>query len=551
MNIDENKQPETEQKSPLPEYESRVYEVADEDSTIFSAPEAHRDRVKKGVKLKKMILAAVALVVVAAIAVTVALVVPPLVDEDDTSSTDEIDPPMMDSALFTDVDRVTLIRDDATVEFKTIQVESTTTDDEGNEVTEMTDQWALKNVDSSLTSYSTIDNTVTTFMEQHYTKKISDDKNDGNDYGFNNPEYQVDFYKKGSDEVYFSLLIGGPNPTDTGKYATTTLDDAVYFIAGVSEFYQYQKVETDFVEPESMPAISKDSDYSDDNFTEGTLVMCDKLVLDGKALGDKYTIESQDSDNITTFTAYKLTTPVSRPANDDNIGNIVALFTYGIESSGCYSYSTAEEELKKFGLDNPDFSATIYVGNIKRSFSATKQADGNYAVYHESNKTIMKVAADSLAPAAYGREELYNDLLFIENITNADKITVQSAGETLEFEILTEYDEEAQADDLTAIKYGGEEITMSDFQDYYAFLVGITAQSYDEHDTTGVEPSTVLTIHHKDGETSTVVKYFKITNARYQVETNGVKMGLISSSDHTRVMKYAKNVAEGKSYNSR
>ena len=30
------------------EFESRVFEVPDEESTIFSAPEAHRDRVKKG-----------------------------------------------------------------------------------------------------------------------------------------------------------------------------------------------------------------------------------------------------------------------------------------------------------------------------------------------------------------------------------------------------------------------------------------------------------------------------------------------------------------------
>lgn len=532
-------------------FESRVYEVSDEESTIFSNPSEHRDRVKKGVKLKKIIAAAVALVLVAAIAITVAVVIPPLVDDSETSSTKEIDPPMMDSALFTDVDRVTLIRDDATVEFKTIEVEQTTEDDEGNEVTETVEQWALKNVDSSLTSYSTIDNTVTSYMEQHYTKKISDNKNDGNDYGFDDPEYQVDFYKKGSDEVYFSLLIGGENPAKSGRYATTTLDEAVYYIAGVSEFYHYQKFETDFVEPESIPTISKDSDYSDDNFTDGTLVLCDKLILGGKSLGDEYTVVSKDTDHVKIFNSYHVISPVERPADDDNMGNIVALFTYGVTADGCYSYSTAEEELKRFGLDDPDFSVTIYVGNIVRSFTATLQDDGNYAVYYEDNKTIMKVAASSLAPASYGRKEIFNELLFIENINNADTITVESGGETLEFEISTVYDEEAQRDTLSSVKYGGNEITMLNFQKYYEYLTLITAQSYDEHDTSDIEPSTVLTISHKDGSDATVVKYYKITNARYQVETNGVKMGLISSSDHTRVMKYAKNVAADKTYNSR
>jgi hypothetical protein len=275
------------------------------------------------------------------------------------------------------------------------------------------------------------------------------------------------------------------------------------------------------------------------------------MIISGKAFGETHTIQSQKTDNITTFTAYKITSPTSRPANDDNIGNIVALFSYGIESTGCYSYSTEPEELKKFGLDNPDFSVTIYVGNIKRSFVATKQADGNYALYHEENKTIMKVDAASLAPAEYDRADLYNDLLFIENIGNANKLTVESGEEKQEFQIFTQYNKETEKDDLTAIKVDGKEIKMQNFQNYYQFLIGITAVSYDEYDTAGSQPATVLTLHHKDGSAPTVVKYYKVTSARYQVETNGVKMGLISSSDHTRIMKYAKNVAQDKTYNSR
>lgn len=549
MNPNDNRQ---EGKNPNDtEFESRVYEVSDEESTIFSNPAEHRDIVKKGVKLKKFLIAAIALVLVAAITVTVALVIPPILnDEDDTSST-EIDPPMMDSALFDKVDRVTLIRDDATVEFKTVDVEKETTDDEGNKTTKTEKEWALKNVDRTLTSYSNIDNTVSNFMEQHYTKKISSNKGDGNDYGFNDPEYQVDFYNEGSDEVYFSLIIGGLNPTQSGRYATTTLDDAVYYIAGISEFYHYMKNETDFVNPESIPAISKAEDYSDANFTEGTLVMCDKMILSGKTFGDEYTIISKESDNVKIFNSYHITSPVTRSANDENIGNVVALFTYGVTADGCYSYSVTEEEQAKFGLDDPDFKVKIYVGDIVDEFKATLQKDGSYAVYYAANKTIMKVSASNLPPASYSRAEIYNELLFIENITNADRITVQSGEEKIEFNIATKFDEEAKRDNISTVKCDGKTIETANFQNYYSYLIQMRAQSYDEHDTTGKEPDTVFTVYHKDGSSPTVVKYFKITNARYQVETNGVKMGLISSSDHTRVMKYAKNVAADKTYNAR
>ncbi|MBP3390071.1 MAG: DUF4340 domain-containing protein [Clostridia bacterium] len=534
----------------MPEFESRVYEVSDEESTIFSAPEAHRDIVKKGVKLKKMIMAAVALVVVSAIAITVALTVPPLLDDKDNSSS-EINPPMMDSKLFEGVDRVTLTRGSTIIEYKTIDREKETEDDDGNKVTEIVKEWALKEVDPELTDYTNIDNTVNSYMEQHYTKKVSDNKNDGNDYGFENPTYQVDFYKEGSSDIFLSLYIGGENPAKTGHYATTSQDNAVYYIAGESEFYHYQKNLTDFVNPESIPAIAKDKEYSDDNFTEGQLVLCDKVIVSGKNLGDTYVIEAQDADNVTTFTSYKVTSPTTRPANDDNIGNYVALFSYGVEATGCYSYSVTDEDLKKFGLIDPDFELTVYVDNIKRSFKATLQSDGNYAVFYEDNKTIMSVPAGSLTPATYDRSDIFNTLLFIENITNAESLSVESGMEKITFGIVTEYDEKSDSNNLTKITVGGQEITKSNFQNYYQYLVGVKAQSYEEVDTKGLTPETVLVLTHIGGKTSTTVKYFKITNTRYQVEVNGVKMGLISSSEHTRIMKYAKNVAENKEYNAR
>lgn len=533
-----------------PEFESRVYEVSEEDSTIFSAPEAHRDKVKKGVKLKKMITAAVALVLVAAVTVTIAVTIPPLLDEDKDTD-EEINPKMMDKALFEGVDRVTLKREDAVIEYKLVEAEKQTEDEDGNKVTETVKEWALKEVDPTLTDYANIDNTVNSYMEQHYTKKVSDNKNDGSDYGFDKPIYQVDFYKEGSDDIHLSLYIGGENPAKTGRYATTSRDDAVYYIAGVSEFYHYQKDLTDFVEPESIPAIAKDEEYSDDNFTEGQLIMCDKVVVGGNVLGDTYTIESQKADNVTTFTSYKVTSPTKRPANDDNIGNIVALFSYGIESTGCYSYTVSDEDIKKFGLDKPDFEATVYVDNIIRSFKATKQADGNYAVFYEGNKTIMSVPESSIIPATYDRSDLFNTLLFIENITNAQSVAVESGASKVTFDIVTKHDEENDTDSLEKVICNGRELEKSNFQNYYQYLVGIKAQSYEEHDTKGMTPDTVLTLTHKGGKSGTTVKYYKITNARYQVEVNGVKMGLISSSEHTRIMKYALNVSEDKEYNAR
>lgn len=547
MTPEENKIP---SETEAPETESRVYEVPDEESTIFSAPSAHKDKVRKHFKAKQIITAATALVLAVAVMVAVIILVPKPQEETpgENGLTEER---IMDESLFAAtegadrVDRVNLIRRDGTLSFGTVKVEM-----QGEEGTETGYEWALTNVDPTLTNYTIIDNTVTGFMEQVYHEKISDNKNDGNDYGFNSPEYQVDFYKVGADEPFVSLIIGNLSPTESGRYATTSLDDAVYHIR-TTGFYNYEKTELDFAELEMIPVISAEKDDTSPNFSEGQLVACDKLILSGNNFDKEYTIVSKEVDHVKVFNAYHITSPVSRPADDDNIGNIVSVFSYGINASGCYAYSTDAATLKQFGLDSPDFEVTIFVGDIKRTFSATKQPDGNFAVYYPGNKTIMKIDSTALNVASYSRQDIFNSLLFIEGVTSLSRLEVISDEQTIAFDITSQYDEEMDADKLTSIKVNGKEIGKENFQNYYSKLIEIRTQSYDESDISGLSPSTTLLLHHKDGSAPTRVEYYQISASRYQVVNNGVKMGLISSSNHTRIMNYALNVSEDKPYNSR
>ena len=524
------------------DYASRVYEVSDEDSTIFSAPEEHRQKQQtKGTakKVRKIILSSVALVLVAAIITLVVIFIPK--NEEDNSSSQLDDIPIMEESLFAEVDRVNLITDEHRVDFR--KVSAVRNDKE-------TEEWALADVDPTLTSYSNIDNTVTSFMKQSYNKIISEDKNDGKEYGFDDPKYQVDFYKKGEDSIYFSLIIGGYTPTDSGRYATTTLDDRVYFVRDTG-FYHYTKDKLAFVEAESIPAIAKDATYSDKNYTEGTLILCDKMTISSKKLGGTYKLVYKDTDNITVFTNYHFTAPVARPANDEAIGDIVSLFSFGITSSGCYSYSNTQEDIEKFGLDDPDFEVEMKVGDLTTGFKATLQEDGNYAVYYKDNRTIMKVAPDSIAPAAYTRKDVFNTLLFIENITTASSVIVESGKDKVDFRISTTFDEENNRDTLSSVKANGKVITTVNFQNYYSHIIAITPQSFDEEDIKGIAPATTLTIKHNNGTADTVVKYYPVKAARYQVVVNGIKMGLVSAGDHARIMKYAQNVAADKTFNSR
>ncbi len=80
---------------------SRVYEVSDEESTIFSAPSQHREKVRKKSKLRPILASCISLVLVIAITVTTVLLWP--VPEEEEESDDSIGITliqMIDDAVF-------------------------------------------------------------------------------------------------------------------------------------------------------------------------------------------------------------------------------------------------------------------------------------------------------------------------------------------------------------------------------------------------------------------------------------------------------------------
>ncbi len=521
--------------------------LPEEESTVFSAPAAHEDKVKKPARLKNIIMAAIALVVVAAITLTVALTLPKINDEDNTSS-DDPEIKLLGEEILKDVNKVVLTRKDDSLTFLSYNTEKTTTDADGKEITETSTEWKLSTVDPSLTSAALVKGTVETMQQLYYTRQISEDKNDGNDYGFDKPTYKIDFYK--GEEKAVALLIGGRSPESSGYYVSYSGSDKVYF-APTFQFGDLEMTELDFADADSVDAITADAATQNDYYNQGTLVGFDKMVVYSKSLGGTYTFVQKAPDNVKLFNSYHIIDPVVRPANDEKMANMLAIFSSGLSSSGCYSYTTSDYDMKRFGLDKPDFTATIYVENIVKTVYATLQDDGYYAVYCPDNKTILKVDAGSLVAASYTKKDVFNVFLFIENILSASSVKVQSGGESVKFDVFTEYSEDNDSENLTAIKVEGKEVTLKNFQNYYQFLLGISAVSYDSADISGLTPETVLTISHKDGTADTVIEYYKASASRYVVTVDGVQMGLISSSNHGYVMKYAKNVVEGKTYNAK
>ena len=91
---------------------SRVYEVSDEESTIFSAPSEHREKVKKKSKLKPIITSALALILVVAITVTTVILWPAPAEEEDEDSIGITLIQMIDDSVFYNITEYTENKND-------------------------------------------------------------------------------------------------------------------------------------------------------------------------------------------------------------------------------------------------------------------------------------------------------------------------------------------------------------------------------------------------------------------------------------------------------
>lgn len=523
----------------MSDFEKDGVNAPEEESTIFSAPAAHTEKVKKPARVKNILLSALALVMVAAITVTVFILVPEMEGEKAPEELTEIR--LMDEKLFDKVTEAELTNENGNVKFYMDEVEVTVSDEVGYE-----NKWLLSEVDKDLTALDEIEATMNSFKGLVYTKVISEDKNDGKDYGFAEPVYKLDF--KGEDG--FSLIIGARTPDRMGRYATTTKLDGVYYVDEMA-LIDFDKTELDFAIKESINPITEEDVSNPLYINNGALVGCDKLVIYNKNLGMEYTIEANTVDNVKTFSAFQITSPERRAAGDDGVSALINLFSGGFSPQGCYSFTTSDYDMKRFGLDNPDFYVTIYVDNVVKTIKASKQADGNYAVITSDTKTIIKVDAATMAPAAFTKKELCNTFLFMEGVITLDKITFASGGETLTFNLETSENEEKDKEVLEKAIFDGKELDVDNFKSFYQFLISMTPVSYEAANISGRSPDTVITLYHKDGSAPSYIKYYSAGAGRYVVENNGLVMGMISSSNHAYIMKYAKNTAADMPFNSK
>ncbi len=505
----------------------------DEESTVFSAPAEHKDKAPKRADKKRLVsIIASCLAVAILIGGTVAVVkfIPELQEDEVASSVFE-DIPLIDkdSSTFTTVN---ITNTNGTFKFITNQI--TVTDEEGKAQT--TTYWGVEGVDISKLSTDTMNKIISSAASVTAVREI--DTKTASDCGFDKPLIKVSVEDEANGS--FGFVVGDESPDGLGYYFMLDGSDKIYVVA-TSELSAFQFELVDLADKTAIPAAVFTTDTTDNKAEDGSYAYFDSLTLSGSLYSDTITIENNKEDNTSSeILPYIITTPTKRYAQSENLTSLISLFSSTVNVSGNYAFDVNDQTLKEFGLDDPDAVVTMTINGESKYFKISIVDDSYCAVIYDGATMIRKVTKDSFAFLSLTTEDFYNSQPFMYSINDLSSLELVDGEDKVKFDISSTKDEDENV--TFHILANGTEIVASDFQTFYADFVGIQCNDFTVEETSDEPVSSI--IFNFNNNSSTTVKFYKISETEYQYSIDDMHMGRITSSAYRKMIRSIKSQAE-------
>ena len=122
------------------------------------------------------------------------------------------------------------------------------------------------------------------------------------------------------------------------------------------------------------------------------------------------------------------------------------------------------------------------------------------------------------------------------------EITVDNGGKKTVFDL--KFTAGGDSADTYEAFFGGKELDIAKFKAYYQSIIAISPIAYD----TGAKgtPEATLTFVHTENLGDTVLSFRKYSAQRYQVDINGIPLGIITKTAFDNLITATYNTAEGK-----
>lgn len=508
----------------FPEKEKQEGE-AEEFSTIFSDPAAHRDiKVKKKKVLPKILASVVALCLLICVTVAVINLIPVLKDEADTSSLSDNSIEVM-SIESDDISTVKVENSIGTTEFYSETSEETDTSDDTETVL-----WNIKGLSSEVTSSSAISTVVGYVGEITATRTVT--QKTAEECGLNNPAVKVEVVPK--EKESYTLILGEKSPDNMGYYLKIEGKEDIYLVDdALYESLNFNLL--DFANTGTISGVVNEDGELDDYYSSGTLVGFDRITIKGGKFGNDFEIVPNTDSSISEYYGYvvKNTTRLA-----DNYSTLVTLYQDGVAVGGAYSFDVSADSLKKFGLNDPDLETTMYIKDKVITYKFALQDDGYYAAVGNDSKLIHKVSASTLSGVVDTEpEDYYSKIVFMASIDDLDKFNLTANGKEYNFTVTVNEtkDENGETQKDYSITLNGKKIKTEDFQTFYEECISLEYKEFNVTETSET-PALIFDVTLKDG-TKTKLEFTDASATRYNCRKDGADLGKVTATSVNSIIK--------------
>lgn len=398
-------------------------------------------------------------------------------------------------------------------------------------------KWYVDGVPKDKTSDALVSAVVADISNINATEEIT--KKTAKECGFSDPEITAEIlYGKGKRK---EVLIGLDAPIGDGCYLKFGDEDKIYLVNNsIKTGLNVDAIA--LAKAEMIPAVAQNSSNSS-YFDNDQLTTCDEMTVSGKKFPKTVRIVPNTDKELGEYIPYTVVAPEERLA--DNVDSVFNLFANGIQTTGIYSFYA--EDYSRFGLNNPDISLTMKLGNQTYIYKFALQSDGKYAAWCNNGNVIYSVDGASLGEIVNCEtSDFYSSIVCLYSIDDLTGLNIKSKDTAYSFDIKSNSDKDSE--DKYIITYKGKKIDCHSFQSLYQFIISIPCYDYTTNKVSSTD-TFALEFKMKTGKTNTIL-FTRVDETKYQFSINGKPIGKVASAKLTKMIKYTKKLIDGEKFES-
>ncbi len=398
--------------------------------------------------------------------------------------------------------------------------------------------WTVDGVDEAYTDSSSISSAVKNMANAVALEKKA--ATEGEDYGFENSELTVSLTTAAGEKT---VTFGEEAPANLGVYCKVSTDSENIYIVSMNTTLSFQLYATDFANTAAFGGYEITSKNNACFSSDKMIIDFDYFSLSGSALSGKLKVVPQADDAVNQYFAFKIVEPIERIGDNDNLQLILDVFAGGVTAGRAYSYESSPETLKEYGLDNPYLVAEMSLAGEKHilRFSSSDE-NGSCAMTVDDYPVIYMVQAANVGFYSLGITDYYSSFMVLENLSGLKALSIEVPnGTSYSFDLSYSADDDGSNAVYKAF-FSGKELDIAEFKEYYQTIIGMSPISYESGSTSGVTMR--IRFVHSGDLGDTVLSFRPYSAQRYQVDINGMPLGLLTKTVYDQFLENTKTISE-------